>query len=64
MQAGRELRAAQPFPVRDGLTLRNRLVGTAHAAGFVAERLALPQEAEYWPGGRPAGPRCSASAAP
>ena len=31
-----------------GLVLRNRLVGTAHAAGLVADGLALPADAEYW----------------
>jgi 2,4-dienoyl-CoA reductase (NADPH2) len=40
--------AARPFPLGRGLVLRNRLVGTAHASGLVADGLALPGDAEYW----------------
>ena len=43
-----ELLAARPFPLARGLVLRNRMVGTAHAAGFVSGGLALPEEAGYW----------------
>lgn len=43
-----ELLAARPFPLADGIVLRNRLVGTAHAAGLVSDGLALPADAEYW----------------
>jgi 2,4-dienoyl-CoA reductase-like NADH-dependent reductase (Old Yellow Enzyme family) len=43
-----ELLAARPFPLADGLVLRNRLVGTAHAAGLVSDGLVLPADAEYW----------------
>jgi 2,4-dienoyl-CoA reductase (NADPH2) len=41
-------RAAQPFTLGARLLLRNRLVGTAHGAGFVQDGLALPEDAEYW----------------
>jgi 2,4-dienoyl-CoA reductase-like NADH-dependent reductase (Old Yellow Enzyme family) len=41
------MRAAEPFDLRH-LTLRNRLVGTAHAPGLVEDGLALPEDAEYW----------------
>jgi 2,4-dienoyl-CoA reductase-like NADH-dependent reductase (Old Yellow Enzyme family) len=40
--------AGRPFPLGRGLVLRNRLVGTAHAAGWVSGGLALPEDAEYW----------------
>ena len=40
-------RAAEPFVLRDQLVLRNRLVGTAHGAGLVADGLAQPADAEY-----------------
>jgi len=40
-------RAALPFDLRH-LTLRNRLVGTAHAPGLVEDGLPLPEDAEYW----------------
>ena len=40
--------ASRPFPLAHGLVLRNRLVGTAHAAGLVSGGLALPEDAEYW----------------
>jgi len=43
-----ELPASRPFPLGRGLVLRNRLVGTAHAAGLVSGGLALPEDAEYW----------------
>jgi 2,4-dienoyl-CoA reductase-like NADH-dependent reductase (Old Yellow Enzyme family) len=43
-----ELLAARPFPLARGLVLRNRLVGTAHAAGLVSGGLALPEDADYW----------------
>ena len=43
-----ELLAGRPFPLGRGLVLRNRLVGTAHASGLVADGLALPGDAEYW----------------
>ena len=39
--------AADPFRLGQ-LTLRNRLVGTAHGRGLVADGLALPEDAEYW----------------
>jgi 2,4-dienoyl-CoA reductase-like NADH-dependent reductase (Old Yellow Enzyme family) len=42
------LLAGRPFPLGRGLVLRNRLVGTAHAAGPVTSGLALPGEAGYW----------------
>ncbi len=40
--------AARPLPLARGLVLRNRRVGTAHAAGFVSGGLALPEDAGYW----------------
>src|SRR6516165_445677 len=40
--------AARPFPLGRGLVLRNRLVGTAHAAGLVSGGLVLPEDAGYW----------------
>jgi 2,4-dienoyl-CoA reductase-like NADH-dependent reductase (Old Yellow Enzyme family) len=40
--------AASPYELAPGLTLRNRLVGTAHGAGLVADGLAQPMDAEYW----------------
>jgi 2,4-dienoyl-CoA reductase (NADPH2) len=40
--------AARPFPLARGLVLRNRLVGTAHAAGLVSGGLARPEDAGYW----------------
>src|SRR6516164_9227980 len=43
-----ELLAGRPFPLGRGLVLRNRLVGTAHAAGLVSGGLALPEDADYW----------------
>src|SRR6516165_5741013 len=43
-----ELLAGRPFPLGRGLVLRNRLVGTAHAAGLVSGGLALPEDAAYW----------------
>ena len=43
-----ELLAGRPFPLGRDLILRNRLVGTAHAAGLVSGGLALPEDAEYW----------------
>ena len=44
----REPLADRPFPLGRDLVLRNRLVGTAHASGLVADGLALPGDAEYW----------------
>src|SRR4051812_28183252 len=41
------MRAAEPFALAD-LTLRNRLVGTAHGRGILADGLPLPEDAEYW----------------
>jgi 2,4-dienoyl-CoA reductase-like NADH-dependent reductase (Old Yellow Enzyme family) len=41
-------RAAQSLGLGAGVMLRNRLVGTAHAAGIVEDGLALPADAEYW----------------
>jgi 2,4-dienoyl-CoA reductase-like NADH-dependent reductase (Old Yellow Enzyme family) len=41
-------RASEPFALSSELVLRNRLVGTAHGAGLVADGLALPADAEYW----------------
>src|SRR5947209_11648228 len=41
-------RAAQAFDLGDQLVLRNRIVGTAHGAGLVADGLALPADADYW----------------
>ena len=43
-----ELLAGRPFPLGRGLVLRNRLVGTAHAAGLVSGGLARPEDAGYW----------------
>ena len=40
--------AARPLPLARGLVLRNRMVGTAHAPGFVSGGLALPEDAGYW----------------
>ncbi|HEX6711995.1 MAG TPA: hypothetical protein VF066_01375, partial [Thermoleophilaceae bacterium] len=45
--AGEAQRAAEPFGLA-GLELRNRIVGTAHGRGIVAEGLALPEDADYW----------------
>src|SRR5215216_1458665 len=41
------MRAAESFDLAH-LTLRNRLVGTAHARGILEDGLALPEDAEYW----------------
>ena len=41
------MRAAEPFALAQ-LTLRNRLVGTAHGRGIVEDGLPLPEDAEYW----------------
>ena len=41
------MRAAEPFDLAD-LTLRNRLVGTAHGRGILEDGLPLPEDAEYW----------------
>ena len=41
------MRAAEPFDLGD-LTLRNRLVGTAHGRGILEDGLPLPEDAEYW----------------
>src|ERR687897_1050919 len=41
------MRAAEPFAVAQ-LELRNRLVGTAHGRGLVADGLALREDADYW----------------
>jgi 2,4-dienoyl-CoA reductase-like NADH-dependent reductase (Old Yellow Enzyme family) len=41
------MRAAEAFDLA-GLTLRNRLVGTAHGRGIVEDGLPLPADAEYW----------------
>ncbi len=41
------MRAAEPFDLRR-LTLRNRLVGTAHARGIIEDGLPLPEDADYW----------------
>ena len=41
------MRAAEPFALGD-LELRNRLVGTAHGRGIIADGLPLPEDAEYW----------------
>lgn len=40
-------RAAEPFAL-GRLTLRNRLVGTAHGRGILEDGLPLPEDAEYW----------------
>src|SRR6202011_5906541 len=36
------------FRLANRLGLRNRLVGTAHGAGLVADGLAQPADADYW----------------
>src|SRR4051812_25767917 len=41
------MRAAEPFTL-GALTLRNRLVATAHGRGIVQDGLPLPEDAEYW----------------
>ena len=41
------MRAAAPFELGQ-LTLRNRLVGTAHGRGILEDGLPLPEDAEYW----------------
>src|SRR5215203_1916657 len=41
------MRAAEPFDLGD-LTLRNRLVATAHGRGLLADGLPLAEDAEYW----------------
>ncbi len=41
------MRAAEPFDLAH-LELRNRLVGTAHGRGILADGLPLPEDAEYW----------------
>jgi 2,4-dienoyl-CoA reductase-like NADH-dependent reductase (Old Yellow Enzyme family) len=41
------MRAAEPFALAS-LTLRNRLVGTAHGRGIIANGLPLAEDAEYW----------------
>src|SRR3954463_3079643 len=41
------MRAAEPFALGH-LTLRNRLVGTAHGRGIVEDGLPLPEDADYW----------------
>ena len=41
------MRAAEPFDLAH-LALRNRLVGTAHGRGIIADGLPLPEDAEYW----------------
>src|SRR4051794_40877157 len=43
----RPVRAAQPLTI-GSLTLRNRLVGTAHGRGIIEDGLPLPEDAEYW----------------
>ena len=58
-----ELLAARPFPLARGLVLRNRMVGTAHAAGFVSGGLAQPEEPATGGAVPPAAPRCWWSAA-
>lgn len=40
-------RAALPYDLAS-LTLRNRLVGTAHGAGLVVDGLPQPADADYW----------------
>jgi 2,4-dienoyl-CoA reductase-like NADH-dependent reductase (Old Yellow Enzyme family) len=40
-------RAASPYDLAS-LTLRNRLVGTAHGAGLVVDGLPQPADADYW----------------
>jgi 2,4-dienoyl-CoA reductase (NADPH2) len=39
--------AGDPFELR-GLTLRNRLVGTAHGRGILDDGIPLPEDADYW----------------
>jgi 2,4-dienoyl-CoA reductase-like NADH-dependent reductase (Old Yellow Enzyme family) len=46
--SGEVQRAAERFGLGEKLVLRNRLVGTAHGAGLVADGLAQPADAEYW----------------
>ncbi|MHB8695071.1 MAG: oxidoreductase [Solirubrobacteraceae bacterium] len=46
--SGEVQRAGEPFALGHGLVLRNRLVGTAHGAGLVADGLAQPADADYW----------------
>ena len=41
------MRAAEPFDLAH-LTIRNRLVGTAHGRGILEDGLPLPEDAEYW----------------
>jgi 2,4-dienoyl-CoA reductase (NADPH2) len=41
------MRAAEPFDIAH-LSLRNRLVGTAHGRGILEDGLPLPEDAEYW----------------
>jgi 2,4-dienoyl-CoA reductase (NADPH2) len=41
------MRAAEPFDLAH-LGLRNRLVGTAHGRGIIADGLPLPEDADYW----------------
>jgi 2,4-dienoyl-CoA reductase-like NADH-dependent reductase (Old Yellow Enzyme family) len=41
------MRAAESFALAH-LTLRNRLVGTAHGRGILEDGLPLPEDAEYW----------------
>ena len=41
-------RASGSFRLGSRLSLRSRLVGTAHGAGLVADGLAQPADAEYW----------------
>lgn len=45
---GRIQRASEPFALGNRLVLRNRLVGTAHGAGLVADGLATRADADYW----------------
>ncbi len=40
--------AASPFALTPELILRNRIVGTAHGAGLVADGLATMADADYW----------------
>jgi 2,4-dienoyl-CoA reductase-like NADH-dependent reductase (Old Yellow Enzyme family) len=40
--------AARPFTLGGGLTLRNRLVGTAHGTAMLADGLVTPGDVEYW----------------
>ena len=47
MTSSAELHAAEPFQL-GSLTLRNRIVGTAHARGAVIDGVPQPAEAEYW----------------